>query len=138
MMIGEVAKKTGLRSSAIRYYERAGLLPKPVRASGQRRYDAAILDRIAVLERAKTCGFTLREIGVLFNDHGTHSVKWQRLAAKKIAELDAATQRIEAMKDLLQRRCQCATAAECGRCIRDSNRDLPAPIRGKSRALTTG
>jgi DNA-binding transcriptional MerR regulator len=120
MTIGEVAKRTGLRTSAIRFYERAGLLPKPVRISGQRRYDAAVLDRIAVLERAKACGFTLREIGVLFNDQGTHSIKWQRLAAKKVAELDATLQRIAAMKDLLMRGCECATAAECGRRIRDS------------------
>ncbi len=118
MTIGEVAKRTGLRASAIRFYERAGLLPPPVRASGQRRYDAAILDRLAVLERSKGCGFTLAEIGVLFRDEGSHSAKWQRLAARKIAELDAALERIAAMKKLLQRNCACVTAAECGRCIR--------------------
>jgi MerR family redox-sensitive transcriptional activator SoxR len=123
MTIGEVAKRTGLRTSAIRFYERAGLLPKPVRTSGQRRYDVAILDRIAVLEHAKACGFTLNEISVLFNDRGSHSIKWQRLASKKITELDATLQRIAAMKDLLQRRCQCITATECGRCIRDSSLD---------------
>jgi MerR family transcriptional regulator, redox-sensitive transcriptional activator SoxR len=60
MTIGEVAKKAGLRASAIRYYEKAGLLPKPVRTGGQRRYEGGILARLAVLERAKDCGFTLR------------------------------------------------------------------------------
>jgi MerR family redox-sensitive transcriptional activator SoxR len=120
MTIGEVARRTGLRASAIRFYERAGLLSKPVRMSGQRRYDTAILDRIAVLERAKACGFTLTEIGILFNDQGRHSIKWQRLAKKKIAELDTTLQRIAAMKDLLRRDCQCATAEECGRRIRKS------------------
>ena len=118
MTIGEVAKRTGLRASAIRFYERAGLLPPPVRASGQRRYDAAILDRIAVLERSKSCGFTLAEIGILFRSEGSHSAKWQRLASRKIAELDEAMERIAAMKTLLQRGCACATAAQCGRCIR--------------------
>jgi MerR family transcriptional regulator, redox-sensitive transcriptional activator SoxR len=121
MTIGEVAKKTGLRASAIRFYERSGLLPEPVRSSGQRRYSTAILDRIAVLERAKACGFTLTEIATLFNDHGRHSTKWRRLAEKKIAELDAALQRIAATKDLLRRSCQCATADECGQCIRKSS-----------------
>ncbi len=121
MTIGEVAKRTGLTTSAIRFYERAGLLPKPVRSSGQRRYELAILDRIAVLERAKACGFTLAEVGLLFNGHEKHSTKWRRLAAKKIAELDAALQRVAAMKELLERPCQCATEAECGRCIRESN-----------------
>ena len=120
MTIGEVAKRTGLRASAIRFYERAGLLPRPIRASGQRRYDGTILDRIAVLERAKSCGFTLAEIYVLFNDQGSHSTKWQRLARRKIAELNAEAQRIAAMKGLLERGCRCATATECGRRIRGS------------------
>lgn len=122
MTIGEVAKKTGLRASAIRFYERAGLLPKPVRSFGQRRYGDGIFDRLAVLERAKACGFTLTEIGTLFNDQGRHSVKWRRIAEKKIAELDTALARITAMKDLLGRNCQCATADECGRCIRESKK----------------
>jgi DNA-binding transcriptional MerR regulator len=121
MTIGEVAKRTGLRASAIRFYERAGLLPRPVRASGQRRYEIAILDRIAVLERAKACGFTLTEIAVLFQDEGRHSTKWRRLAERKMAELDAALERIAAMKHLLTRNCQCATADECGRCIRKAD-----------------
>lgn len=120
MTIGEVAKRTGLRASAIRFYERAGVLPKPVRTSGQRRYDAAALDRIAVLQRAKACGFTLPEIGALFNEPGSHWSKWRRLADKKIAELDAAIRRLGAMKDLLRRRCRCASATECGRRIRES------------------
>jgi MerR family redox-sensitive transcriptional activator SoxR len=122
MTIGEVAKRTGLRASAIRFYERAGLLPKPVRTFGQRRYDDRIFDRIAVLERAKACGFTLTEIGILFNDQGRHSIKWRRIAEKKIAELDIALGRIAAMKTLLTRSCQCSTADECGRCIRESKK----------------
>jgi len=122
MTIGEVAKKTGLRASAIRFYERAGLLPKPVRCFGQRRYDDRIFDRIAVLERAKACGFTLTEIGVLLNGEGRHSTKWRRIAEKKTAELNTALERITAMKDLLRRSCHCATADECGRCIRQSKK----------------
>ena len=122
MTIGEVAKKTGLRASAIRFYERVGLLPEPVRTFGQRLYDDRIFDRIAVLERAKACGFTLTEIGMLFNDQGRHSLKWRRIAEKKIAELDTALERIAAMKDLLRRSCQCATADECGQCVRESKK----------------
>ena len=89
MTIGEVAKRAGVRASAIRYYERTGLLPKPERSSGKRRYDTAVLDRVDVLERAKSCGFTLTEIATLFNDQGRHSIKWRWLAEKKITELDA-------------------------------------------------
>src|SRR5689334_13504780 len=117
MTIGEVAKKAGLRASAIRYYEKAGLLPKPVRFGGQRQYDRGILARLAVLERAKNCGFTLKEARQLFNDQGRASERWQRLAPKKIAELDALIRKAMAMKELLERRCQCADLEECGRKI---------------------
>jgi MerR family redox-sensitive transcriptional activator SoxR len=117
MTIGEVAKQAGLRASAIRFYEHAGLLPKPVRAGGQRRYDSTILERLAVLERAKNCGLTLDEARQLFNDEGLPSERWQRLASKKIAELDALAQRIAAMKELLERRCECSDLGECGRKI---------------------
>jgi MerR family redox-sensitive transcriptional activator SoxR len=123
MTIGEVAKRAGLRASAIRFYEQAGLLPKPARAGGQRRYDSAILERLAVLERAKNCGFTLEEIRRLFHGEGRHSERWRSLARKKIAELDSAAERIAAMKALLEKRCQCADLAECGRLILDSQCD---------------
>ncbi len=117
MTIGEIAKQAGLRASAIRYYERVGLLPKPVRSSGQRRYDSSVLARLAVLERAKNCGFTLEEVRQLFNAQGRPSERWQRVARKKIAELDALMQRIQGMKELIQRRCECADLDECGRRI---------------------
>jgi len=132
MTIGEVAKRAGLRASAIRFYEKAGLLPKPVRASGQRRYDNAVLERLAVLERAKNCGFTLDEIRRLFHGEGRHSERWRLLAQKKLAELDAAAERIAAMKELLEKRCQCADIAECGRRILGSECEVPEPERVSS------
>jgi MerR family transcriptional regulator, redox-sensitive transcriptional activator SoxR len=115
MTIGEVAKEAGLRASAIRFYEKSGLLPRPVRSSGQRRYDRSILARLAVLKRAKDCGFTLDEARQLFNDHGRPRERWERVAVTKMAELDELMQKIAAMKNLLEKRCQCADLEECGR-----------------------
>lgn len=126
MTIGEVAKRAGLRASAIRFYEREGLLPKPVRAGGQRRYDPSVLARLAVLERAKNAGFTLAEVRQFFGDEGRPSERWQRIARKKIAELDLMSARIAVMRDLLERRCGCADLEECGR------RLLDAKARGKN------
>jgi MerR family redox-sensitive transcriptional activator SoxR len=117
LTIGEVAKKTGLRTSAIRYYEKADLLPKPLRSGGQRRYEPSILGRLAVLRRARDCGLTLDEARGLFNDRGRPSERWQRVARKKIADLDAMIERIAAMRELLQRSCECADLEECGRKI---------------------
>lgn len=115
LTIGEVAKKAGLRASAIRFYERIGVLPKPIRSGGQRRYDPSVLGRLAVLQRARDCGFTLEEAEGLFNDCGSPSERWQRVASQKLAELDALMDRVAAMRELLQRRCDCADLDECGR-----------------------
>jgi MerR family redox-sensitive transcriptional activator SoxR len=115
LTIGEVAKKAGLRASAIRFYEKRGLLPRPMRSGGQRRYDPSILGRLAVLQRVRNCGFTLEEAGAFFNDCGRPSECWPRVASRKIAELDALMQCIAAMRALLQRRCECADLDECGR-----------------------
>jgi|HubBroStandDraft_1064217.scaffolds.fasta_scaffold70778_3 MerR family redox-sensitive transcriptional activator SoxR len=114
LTIGEVAKKAGLRASAIRFYEKIGLLAKPIRCGGQRRYDPAVLGRLALLQRARDCGFTLEEAGRFFNDCGLPSERWQRVARKKLAELDALTERLAAMRELLQRRCDCVDLDECG------------------------
>jgi MerR family redox-sensitive transcriptional activator SoxR len=127
MTIGEVAKQSGLRTSAIRYYERVGLLPKPARSGGQRRYDPHILRRLAVLARAKSCGFTLDEARQLFNVPGPPAERWRHLAKTKIVELDALLDRIRRMKALIVRRCECADFDECGRRL----------IAGKSGACST-
>jgi DNA-binding transcriptional MerR regulator len=117
MTIGEVAKRSGLRASAIRFYEREGLLPRPMRSSGQRRYDPSILARLAVLERAKKAGFTLDEVRQLFSDQGRPSESWGRVAQKKLKELDALMERVASMRMLLEKRCKCADLEECGRRI---------------------
>jgi DNA-binding transcriptional MerR regulator len=67
MSIGEVARKMGLRSSAIRYYERLGLIPKAPRVSGRRRYDERVLERLAMVRFAKHVGFSVAEIKVLLS-----------------------------------------------------------------------
>jgi len=121
MTIGEIAKQAGLNASAIRFYEKAGLLPKATRSGGQRRYDDSILPRLALLEWAKGCGFTLDEIRELFGKAGESplSQRMQKLCIKKIEELEALDQRITLMRGLLERaqKCQCIDVQECGRRI---------------------
>lgn len=123
MTIGQIARKSGLRASAIRFYERSGLLPKPVRASGQRRYDERVLDCLVLIEFAKGCGFTLDEIRQLFGgfrDRTPVLARVGRLAERKIQELDAMVSRLEVMKATLERaqRCRCVDVEECARRIR--------------------
>src|SRR2546430_14454210 len=61
LSIGEVAREAGLSASALRYYERAGLLPAPPRRSRQRRYTEAVFGRISLIRLALEAGFTLGE-----------------------------------------------------------------------------
>src|SRR5262245_17273507 len=59
--IGELAKQAGLRPSAIRYYERLGLVPAPPRRNGRRDYGTDALANLAVVQFARECGFTVAQ-----------------------------------------------------------------------------
>ncbi|MFH7599915.1 MerR family transcriptional regulator [Streptomyces racemochromogenes] len=63
MTIGRLSELTGVPASAIRYWERHGLLPAPERESGQRRYPPEAAERITVLRTCQQAGLTLGEIG---------------------------------------------------------------------------
>ena len=67
LSIGEVAEQARLNISAIRFYERKGLLPEPERVSGQRRYSAETVQRLGTIDVAKQAGFSLEEIRVLLD-----------------------------------------------------------------------
>jgi MerR family redox-sensitive transcriptional activator SoxR len=116
MTIGEVAKRAGLRTSAIRYYERLGLLPAPARASGRRVYRADVLLRLTVIRFARDSGFTLGEIRKLFAGK-KYSAQLRWFAAEKVVELDNMIERARTMQRLLRSalRCECLTVEECGR-----------------------
>lgn len=119
LSIGEVARRAGVRPSAIRYYERLGLVPVPSRASGRRRYSEEVLLRLHVIRFARESGFTLREIGGLFAGR-PYSARLRRLATDKLVELDGALARIHTMQSLLRQalRCRCLTAEQCARRLR--------------------
>lgn len=122
MAIGEVARRAGIRASAIRYYEQVGLLPAPSRMSGQRRYAPDILDRLALIQFAQQAGFTVAEIRTLFEgfeDETPISARWQVLAQQKLAEVDALVERAERMRMLLAQalECGCLRVEDCARAI---------------------
>ena len=116
MRIGEVAAQAGLATSAIRYYERLGLLPPARRVNGRRVYGEDVRLRLVVIQGAIASGFTLKEIRGLFAGR-PYSARLRRLAAAKIRELDHSIERSRAMQGLLQKalRCRCLTLEECGR-----------------------
>jgi MerR family transcriptional regulator, redox-sensitive transcriptional activator SoxR len=121
LTISEVARKVGLQPSAIRYYEQIGILLPAQRIGGQRRYDATVLHRLAVIQRARQTGFTLDEIRELFfgfREAAPASQRWQKLSRRKLAELEELTQQIKTMRRLLEKMldcCRCDTLDQCGR-----------------------
>lgn len=123
LTISEVARRAGIRPSAIRYYESIGLLPAPRRASGRRRYDASVLHRLAVIQLAQQAGFTVAEITSLFSDFAPEtpaSDRWQALATRKLVEVEALIARVQGMKHLLEAcllQCRCLSLDECAQMI---------------------
>src|SRR5260370_25748379 len=123
LTISQVARQIRLRSSAIRYYERIGLLPPADRLSGQRRYDPTVLYRLAIIQRARQLGFTLTEIRHLFfgfRDITRASERWRTLSQRKLAELDHLMDGIKAVRGVLKKlmaKCRCETLDQCGKGI---------------------
>lgn len=118
LTIGDVARRAGIATSSIRYYERIGLLPKPDRLAGQRRYDAAVLGRLGFIGVAQSAGFKLREIKALVegvDSANGMSEQMRSLSREKLGEVEALLERTRAMKGWLEvaRECGCAMPAEC-------------------------
>jgi DNA-binding transcriptional MerR regulator len=138
MSIGQLARVCGLAPSAIRYYERAGLLPQPLRVSRQRRYGADAVGRLRVLRHAREAGFTIAETRTFvagFSADTPPAARWRKLAERKLAEIATQVARLERMKALLESsfQCQCLSIEDCVRFITarsiDTKRQLPARKR---------
>jgi MerR family redox-sensitive transcriptional activator SoxR len=121
--ISAVAREVGLRPSAIRYYEQIGLLPAAERKGKQRRYDTAVLYRLAIIQRARQLGFTLDEIRQLFFGFGSvvrASERWQQLSRRKLEELENLMDSVKEVQRLLKKmmqNCRCETLDQCGKGI---------------------
>lgn len=114
MTIGELATRSGLSISAIRFYQRRGLLPPRDVTSGWQRYDADTLTRLAVIELAKRTGFTLDEVAVLLgavNAADSPAATWKAMIEAKLTEIDAQMRRLHTMRHLLTEalHCDCLT-----------------------------
>ncbi len=106
MNISDVAKKTGLTSKAIRFYEEKGLVTAPLRGeNGYRSYNQKHLEELTLLRQARQVGFTLdecRELVHLFNDPARHSADVKARTLKKVADIEQHIQELTRMKARLQ------------------------------------
>jgi MerR family transcriptional regulator, redox-sensitive transcriptional activator SoxR len=118
MKIGELAARAELAPSAIRYYEKQGLLPPPERIGGQRRYSSEALDRVLLIRFAAQMDFTLIEIKLFLNGFRKNtpvSTRWRKLTTRKIAELQQRQEFTKRLLNFLQRlqHCQCIQLHQC-------------------------
>jgi MerR family redox-sensitive transcriptional activator SoxR len=121
MRIGELAERANVSASAVRYYEKVGLLPTPPRVNGRREYADEALARLAIVLHARHLGFSIAETDRLVSlfPPSTPSARWKTLAAAKLVEVDAIIERAKAMRMTLEliSNCRCESWDECGRAL---------------------
>jgi DNA-binding transcriptional MerR regulator len=116
LSIGEVADRSGMTASRIRYYETRGLIDPPERSSGKRKYPPGVLRRLAIIDAAQRVGFSLEEIhDLLGSRNGPAHERLRRLALRKLPEIDQLIVRATAVQQLLQfcGDCRCKSIDEC-------------------------
>jgi len=113
LTIGELASRTSRRASSIRYYEEIGLLPAPVRISGQRRYPPEAVRALTVIDTAQRAGLTLEEIKPLLAGDSTDELR--AIAERKLPELEELIARAEVARRWLEAaaRCECPSLDDC-------------------------
>lgn len=97
LLIGEVARRTGLATSAIRYYEELGLVEPAGRVSGRRLFPESTAGRLRAITAARQAGFSLEEIQGLLDSQAEGTDQWIELVQAKIGELGV---RIKALRDV--------------------------------------
>jgi DNA-binding transcriptional MerR regulator len=106
MDIVEVAQRSGIPASALRFYEEKGLIASVGRSGLRRVFPPGVLDRLALIELGRAAGFSLDEIGRMFTAGGKPRIDRKMLAAKA-DELDGTIRRLGAMRDSLRHAAVC-------------------------------
>ena len=119
LTVSEVARRSGFAASALRYYEKQGLLTASRTSGGQRRYARSVLRRLAFIRAASNVGLSLEEIrtelaGLPSNRTPTKS-DWHRISGHWRARLDEQLEALEALRDKLDSciGCGCLSLKQC-------------------------
>lgn len=118
--VGEVAQRTGVATSALRFYEDHGLIHADRNESGHRRYHADVLRRVSFIRTAQRVGLSLAEIAdalaSLPNHRTPTAADWERLASSWRPRLDEQIELITRLRDQLDGciGCGCLSLTSCG------------------------
>ena len=115
LTIGELAERTGVATTALRYYDELGLVCPATRASGQRRYTASAVAEVGVILFLREVGFTLAEIASLQTESNRRS--WREIIDRKLVKLREQQHRLEVARTALEhaRRCPAGEPVRCSR-----------------------
>lgn len=119
LSIGEVARRSGLAPSALRHYERVGLLASHRTSGDRRRYERSVLRRLAVIRAGRAVGLSLAEIRASFESIGLHGAptrdQWTSISASWRPALDRQIKRLEEVRDRLDdcMGCGCLSWQRC-------------------------
>jgi MerR family redox-sensitive transcriptional activator SoxR len=100
LTIGAVAERAGIATSAVRYYERRGLLVADERRSGQRRYRESTLRRLVFIGMLQDAGLSLDEIAGILEASDVES--WKAIAAARLEVLDEEIERLQQAREYLR------------------------------------
>jgi DNA-binding transcriptional MerR regulator len=104
--IAEVARRSGVRASTLRFYEEKGLIAAIGRRGLRRLFDPGVLEQLALIALGRAAGFSLDEIAGMFAPAGRPRIDRQVLTAKA-EELDATIRKLSAMRDGLRHAAAC-------------------------------
>jgi DNA-binding transcriptional MerR regulator len=104
--IGEVAERSGLPASTLRYYEERGLIASVGRRGLRREFTAETLERLAIISLGRAAGFSLDEIATMFDADGRLQIDRTALVAKA-DEIDRTVERLAAVSDALRHAAAC-------------------------------
>jgi DNA-binding transcriptional MerR regulator len=106
MDISEVAKRSGVPASTLRFYEEKGLIASVGRRGLRRVFDRGVLERLALIALGRSAGFSLDEIARMFAPDGRPRID-RRVLAAKAQELDGTIRKLSAMRDGLRHAAVC-------------------------------
>ena len=106
MDIAEVAKRSGMPASKLRYYEEKGLIASVGRQGLRRTFAPTVLEQLALIALGQTAGFSLDEIAQMFSADGRPNIDRTMLAAKA-DQVDTLIKRLQAMSNGLRHAVNC-------------------------------
>jgi MerR family redox-sensitive transcriptional activator SoxR len=144
LSIGQVAERSGVPHTALRFYEEKGLIGSERSAGNQRRYARSVLRRIAFIRAAQRVGLSLEDISSALStlpvDHAPTKADWARVSRDWQYELDARIDALQRLRDRLTGcvGCGCLSLRSCGLYNNDDELSRFGPGAGKLRPAVEG